>query len=351
MIINGIESIEKIRNQKNFYDEIRINSHKLISEGVFRHAVKYSFWALKKDGKLVIQGKIGNGLGFSPNKIKFWQVRAEVFRLLKDEIITLSDDKLLDTLVVQKRDKTIEENCVSIGFVYGGNKNELALLKNSFERIKNYSGKTEILICGPSECHSEMLFHQYNVHYVSCDLFETNRVLYTKKKNLLFDAALYSYLIIAHARILITKELLVGIPKYNFDVITPRVIYKERDRNHAYLDYLLMEHYSLLLKRKHPTLGLNKINKRYLYHLKNKVPYIDGGITVFNKNSITHPPYAEYLGWGDAEDLEMCERLYQQGYLIDFAPELVCYTQTNKLDFNSSKIQRLKTRILKFFVK
>ncbi len=350
MTIDTVKSLEIVRNKRELFDEIELDSLKLIERGIFRHAVKYSFWALKKDGKLIVRGKKDAGFGFSPGKIKFWQIRAEVFKLLKTEIITLTDPKTEGTLIIKKKNKTNVDDFVSIGFVFGGDKNELVLLKNSFENISKKEN-AEILICGPAEFASEKLFKEFNVKYISLNLTDLNRILYTKKKNLLFTSAKYSIVIIAHARILITKQLLDEIFKYNFDIITPRVVYQNEITSHAYLDYLLIENYELLIKRKHHTIGLKQVGQKYLHQLKNKVPYVDGGITIFNKESIMLPPYAEYLGWGEAEDLEMCERLNQQGYLIDFAPNLICYTQTNKLDFDTTKIQRIKTRILKYFMK
>jgi hypothetical protein len=348
--LDTVKSLEIVRNKRELYDEIELDSSKLIGRGIFRHAVKYGFWALKKDGKMTIHGKEDTGFGFAIGRIKFWQIRAEVYKLLKKEIITLTDIQTEGYLVVKKMNKTSVETFVSIGFVFGGDREELRLLKNSFENISKRDG-IEILICGPSECASETLFEEYNVKYISMDLADPNRILYTKKKNELFKRAKYSIVIIAHARILISIQLVSEIFKYNFDVITPRITYQNEKGIHAYLDYLLVENYALLTIRKHHTVGLKQVGQKYLYQLKNKVPYVDGGLTIFNKESITFPPYSEYLGWGEAEDLEMCERLNQQGYLIDFAPDLICCTQINKLDFDSTKIQRIKTRICKYFLK
>ena len=91
--------------------------------------------------------------------------------------------------------------------------------------------------------------------------------------------------------------------------------------------------------------------KYYLKHYSNRVPYIDGGLNIFNKNNIVEPPYSNVLEWGEAEDLDLACRLYHQGNLIDYYDDLVSYSLTDKIHAKDNFLKKVIRRITRFFLK
>jgi hypothetical protein len=85
------------------------------------------------------------------------------------------------------------------------------------------------------------------------------------------------------------------------------------------------------LGAKSGTVAGENIEEDYLHWYRRRVPYVDGGLNIFNKNIIKDPPYNNFISWGEAEDVDVCNRLYQSGILIDYLPEIKCFSATCKL--------------------
>ncbi|MEJ7682682.1 MAG: hypothetical protein WKG06_33460 [Segetibacter sp.] len=53
--VESITDLYAIKEVSEFYDEITINLNKLKNDGLIRHAVKYSNYALQTGGLMIIQ--------------------------------------------------------------------------------------------------------------------------------------------------------------------------------------------------------------------------------------------------------------------------------------------------------
>src|SRR3954468_17960989 len=84
--ISTLADIYTIKEVSQFYDEITINLDKLKNDGLTRHAVKYSNYALKTGGLMNIHSSPFESYVLKRNKIDFWQVKYEVFGSLKDAV-------------------------------------------------------------------------------------------------------------------------------------------------------------------------------------------------------------------------------------------------------------------------
>lgn len=53
--------------------------------------------------------------------------------------------------------------------------------------------------------------------------------------------------------------------------------------------------------------------------------------------------YNNSLAWAEAEDVDMCHSLYQQGFLIDYFDDIICKSATckTKLDYWRFLVKRL----------
>jgi hypothetical protein len=348
LILKNIDQLYDLKYISEEFDKIIIYTKNFKKNGVLRHVFKYSFWALKYDSDLQIFDEPHLGYGFKTSKISFWQVKNELFRCLKDKIEVININNNKGYISIKKNVSNSLPNGVSYCFLYNGNDLELKFLKSSFDNIL-LSSNYEILICGPTTHKFQSFFSNYNVKYIPFDLNDSQRVLYTKKKNLLFQESKYDIIVISHSRILITNNFIQNIFNKNFDVITPKIFYILNKKLYRYLDLILIPSYNLTYITRKKIIALDKINNNYLSLFKNKVPYIDGGLTVFNKNNVPITPYSTFISWGEGEDVEMCENLHQKGYLIDIDLDMYCYSQTNKLNFSSSILSRVLKKIKSFF--
>jgi hypothetical protein len=114
---------------------------------------------------------------------------------------------------------------------------------------------------------------------------------------------------------------------------TPAVYYVEKKKEFKYLDISFINNYQEIQygASRRGTIAGENIDSDYLHWYRKRVPFIDGGLNIFNKNLIKEPPYNSFISWGEAEDVDVCNRLFQQGVLIDFLPDIKCYSATNKL--------------------
>jgi len=342
--ISSLSDLYTIKEVSQFYDEITINLDKLKSDGLIRHAVKYSNNALHMGGVMIIHSSPFESYVLKRNKIDFWQVKYEVFGSLKDTIEITEVDSKAGKLVLRKKKHLYNYTGISFGIVFSGNKEEEKQLIRSIDSIWqnkelnriNY----EVLISGPTVYDPASIVDEFpnlNIKYVPLDISTQPRLMICEKKNLLYKSAQYSLVVISHSRILFSDDFVQNLTRFPVEMATPAVYFKDNGTSYKYLDLAFIGSYQdLQLGAKRSTIAGENIQDDYLHWYRKRVPFIDGGLNVFNKNVIPDPPYNDYISWGEAEDVDLCNRLFQNGVLIDYLPAIKCYSATCKVTGYSS---------------
>ena len=357
--LSSIDDIYKLQYVYDAYNEITIDTKKLKYTGTLRYAFKYALWALKVGGKLVIDDEPFRDHGFSTKRIDFWQIRHEFFKSLKDDIDLITLDDKLGYIEVIKTKDSYTNNGFSFGIVFSGNDSEIEQLTKSIqsllinERIEKY--KYEIIICGPSDFNANAYIAQFknpNIRYLAFDFApNAKRLMITQKKNYLYENCKYNIVCINHTRILYAQDFMIKTFDKKFDVFTPKVIVEQDGKWYRYLDFGLIGSYDLSRKNTSKALVSIILDDNILYFMKNRVPYIDGGLSIFNKNQIEEFPYNPFLAWGEAEDVDLCYNLYMHQFLIDYNDSIFCYSSTVKFNISSKYyIKQVYKNFLKLII-
>lgn len=357
--ISSVDDIYKIQYISDKYNHIFIDTKKLKYTGTLRYAFKYALWVLKIGGEIKVIDEPFHDFGFSTKRMDFWQIRYEFFKSLKDDIEILELDDKKGLIRVKKIKESYINNGFSFGIVFSGSEGEKEQLYKSVQSILdnidlnkyNY----EVIICGPSSFDSESYlkqFRSFNVIYLSFD-FESNtkRLMITHKKNYLFQNCNYNIVAINHTRIVYAQDFMIKTFDKKFDIFTPKVMVEQDSKWYKYLDFGLIGSYDLSKLNPSAVLTSVVLNDDVLFFMRKKVPYLDGGITVFNKNIIVNTPYNPHLAWGEAEDVDMCALLYLQGCLLDYNQNIICKSQTNKASFKTNCIFFIKKILRNYLVK
>lgn len=339
-----ITDLYAIKEVSEFYDEIIIDLDKLKNDGLTRHAVKYSNYALRTGGLMIIHSSPFESYVLKRNKIDFWQVKYEIFGSLKDTIEIVEVNAKEGKLVLRKKKHLYNYGGISFGIVFSGNREEEKQLIRSIDTIRqnkelnriNY----EVLISGPTVYDPAPIINEFpglNIKYVPLDISTHPRLMICEKKNLLYKSAQYSLVVISHSRILFSDDFVQRIMKFPVEMVTPAVYFNLNGKDYKYLDLAFIGSYQdLQLGAERSSIAGENIQNDYLHWYRKRVPFIDGGLNVFNKNVITDPPYNNYISWGEAEDVDLCNRLFQNGVLIDYLPAIKCYSATCKVTGYSS---------------
>jgi len=353
--IHSYKEIIHLKNNQSRFDKITIHVKKLKDKNILRFAFKYALHALKIGGEMVIVDEVGPFFGTDRNlywskyRISFWQVKQELFKTLKNFINPLLIDESTGTIVVKKTQSYKNFKGITFGLLFSGNENELDLLKKTVSSIKklNFSNiPYEIIVCGPEKSRETVDQLIGKINYITYN--ETNiRFMVGIKKNLIFSESKFDMLIISHLRIQFNDSIL-NLFDRKFDFITTKIIYRTKNKIYPYLDYVLTQAYNVNYKKNSNNL-FKKSFDYYLQNFRNKVPYIDGGLNIFNKNIITAPPYSDEIAWGEAEDLELSARLFYNGILIDYHDDITSESLTDKVNVNKSLYQKVISELKDIF--
>ena len=353
--INTYQDVIDLKDKKLFFDKIIINTRKIKYQNILRFAFKYSLHALKLNGQLVVVDEIGPFLGtdrhffWSKYRISFWQVKQELFKSTKNYMKVMNIDESNATISLKKIKSYSEFNGITFGLLFSGSDKEFLLLQETISRIKKMNFNEidyEIIVSGPSDFKDKCLAAA-KVTYIEYN--ETNKqFMVGRKKNIIFKNSKYNMIVISHLRIQLNDSILKLFSR-NFDFVTTRVIHKKNNNIYPYLDYILTGSYNVNNKK----LSNNFVKKDFKYYLKNfknKVPYIDGGLNIFNKNIIKDPPYSNELAWAEAEDLELSARLFYEGFLIDYHDDIMSESLTDKITVNKNIFQKIITELRDMFL-
>lgn len=354
MHVSNINDIYFLKSNTGVFDKITIDTRQLKYQGVLRHAIVYALHRLSTGGILEVNDEPFQSYSLSKNRIDFWQVKLETFRVLKDRVDILEVNNQTGSIVLRKRqEKELFPKGFSFGIVFGGP--DEALLKTAVDSILAnpflQSAPFEIIIAGPSSVDARQLLGLWQNHpqirYLEADIADTPRVMICQKKNKLFEACRFGLVTISHTRITFPVDYAEKLWQGIVEMATPKVVLAENGEK--YLDYFLFHNYNDLTRtRTSHIVGLQNIDGDYLYYMTNRVPGIDGGINIFNKNIVIAGPYNEYVAWGEAEDAELAANLYQQGILIDYLPGITCFSQTNKINIRFKALKKPLRMLYKY---
>jgi hypothetical protein len=225
----------------------------------------------------------------------------------------------------------------SAGVIFSGDDEELAMLERCLDGLlaqpEVVADGGEILVCGPPR-NLDFLTRFPKVRYVEYEAETRPRFMIAAKKNFLVRALRNPRAAVMHVRIVLEPGCLAAMP-HEFDVITPAVAYEHDGRRVRYLDYRILDFAD---PRRVPSTGLTLMienPQRYLAKLHRGQPYIDGGLFIARRAVFETTALNEALAWGEAEDIEWCNRLYHAGYLIDMEPAANATSQTFKMHKSS----------------
>lgn len=355
-VIKNINDIYDIKDIYSKFDEITVYTKNIKYDNVLAYAFKYSVWALKKGGILKIKDEPTQGYGNKKGYIDFWQIKYQLFKYINQYIKLDSLDNKNGTIIATKVIQEKLNNGVSFCIVFSGNENEIEYLYKSIDSIVSNTideNMYEILIVGPSNFNASKIISKYKIKisYFEFDLNTTYRVEITKKKNLLLNSAKFNIVAINHCRIVYSNDFFKKIIHKKFDMTTTRVLYTENNKNYPYLDLALIGSYNISNSNRYKTLVSEYVDDDYLYYMKNRVPYIGGGLTIFNKNSIKTLCYDENIAWGEAEDVDISKMADSLGLLQDIQLDINSYSLTKKYDMRDGWLFNTKLYIVKYLIK
>jgi hypothetical protein len=349
LIINAEIDIYKAKNLTgNSVSNAIINTGELKFKNLLRHALVYALNAVNINGFINIIDEPYKTQLIKSYKIDFWQVKQEVFKVLKDNIEIIEVDNIEGVIKLKKVNHPYSYNGLSFGIVFSGDLKEEPVLKKCIASIgacavdDNY----EIIVCGPSAYNPANLLASngaYKVRYLPKDTSSDKRIMICEKKNFIFANTNFDLVVICHSRINFETGFMAKALSSTIEMATPAVFFKEESRLHKYLDIGFIGKYEDLIfgSFAKPTISGAMISADYLKWYKRMVPYIDGGLNIFNKKVIKEPPYNNHIAWGEAEDIDVCNTLFNKGILIDYLPGINCYSVTNKISLQTNLLKKV----------
>ncbi len=354
--ISSIEDVYKIRLLRNTFDEIIIHSKYLKYSGCLKYCLKYALFAAKISGIIKVFDEPTKTYGFSRRTIDCWQVLYQCAQTFYDDCNELLIDKKKSKFVYKKIKDSYENEGLSFGIVFSGNDEEIESLSYSVESCINQTKKEnlEILICGPSNFDLNKLpkLIKKETKYIKYDQkINSSRFLVNEKKRFIFENSKFNIVAINHCRISYPQNFYEKIYNYPIEFCTPRVVAIQRNKEFNYLGLSFLGSYDVTKTDSSFSFQGEIIDRDYLYYMKNKYPFIGGGLFVLNKNIISSSIFDSKIAWGEAEDIDLSMKVYTNGFLIDFFHDIKCTSNTRKYTFNNSIQRRILRKIGKFLIK
>jgi hypothetical protein len=348
--ISTIEDLLKLREKVSYYDSIVIITRQLKYKKLLRFAFKYALSSLKVNGSIKVVDESFVGYEHALKRIDFWQVKAEFYICAGRSIHTNEIDYKNGVISATKVKDTQPFKGISFGVIVSGDDSEIARINELIDDISSLEFndvKHEIIICGPKKNKiSESIIHSPSSRYLNYD-DSGIRFLVGKKKNFIYSNCRFDMVVMMHLRIKVTNDI-IALFHRDFDFCTTKVLFRSKGVSYPYLDYILVSSYDMYQVKRQRNI-FKKSLKYCLKNYANRVPYIDGGLNIFNKNNIVEPPYSNVLEWGEAEDLDLACRLYHEGNLIDYYDDLVSYSLTDKIHAKDKLLKKATRRLVRGF--
>jgi hypothetical protein len=338
-LLRGISDLDRIRHQRSVFDEVSIDAKAIKRLGLLRHAFKYGLWALRPGGYLKVADEPSVSQLFATNRIDFWQVRHEFFKSVGNSVCVETVSDKAGEITARKVQSRPLPSGVSFCIVFGGGEKDTELLYHAIKSIhdaaEGYFDKVEVIVCGAvgSELRRQLddSFCGLLLRYLAYDSkLIAGRIPLADKKNRAFELAQYDAVVVSHTRIVFDKNLVNLLLSTDFEVLSPEVRVLWRDKKVRFVDFVLIGDYQLTGVSSSKALGGYFMLENYLEAMRDRVPYVDGGVMIFNRLSVPRAPFDSRLAWGEAEDVDACARLSLDGVLIDFDPRLKCESNVVK---------------------
>jgi hypothetical protein len=350
-ILKEIDGLDKLRNSKALFSEIILFPSKIYFYGLLTYALKYSSWKLAPDGKLIVLLEGSSVQSFNKKNLSDWQVINTIMNTLSTSMdVTISKNSV--TCIKRSSDSI---SCgVSIGILFSGSGSELQMLNDSVNSLlfKNQKDSIEVIVVGPQKFEvslidqcSDLRFKYLVYDDISSD---DGRFLISKKKNFLYSHLKYQYRVISHSRIIYPENFVEELLQSKFDLATPMVNDESGSR---YLDLIFIGSYDVSKPNPRRTLTTDLLGKKYFNLIRDRVPYIDGGIIIFDSLKFGDAPFNEKLAWGEAEDLDLCKHAASNWLIVDMLDSIVCISKINKLKRSVLRYNRYSIFIKKILIK
>lgn len=281
-----------------------------------RTVLRYCDYMLAPGGKLEVffYNAHFDVPGFAVRGRNEWQY--ELSLVFQDRVNLLKSDKadINGHFVYSKLRSCLPEDdridMWSFGIVSDGQRKEKVY--NIIEQIRSFEIPLyEILICGPSEGwvvgdHVRILDDS--------KLYSDMRIPISRKKNHIINEAKYNNLILMHDRISFDSAWYIKMKEYGnfYDCLCTKIVMEgtESDRMSDWL--ILNTFHNSLWERIKPK------NIILPYDEWSPEIFVSGGFMQIKKHLIKEIMLNPSLFWGEKEDVDLSQRLYQAGVLFEF---------------------------------
>ena len=333
MRIDGVEQLYRLRRHLHLPAGRRA-PRALKKANVLRYALKYALWAVRPGGRIEIVDDGPDTFDIKLMRMPFSVVRQHCFKVYRDEAELVELDAAGLRLVFERR-RLVTAPGWSAGLIFSGNAREMPYLARAIDALQaqpelSAAAGGQIMVCGPAPARP-LLDAWPDVEYLAFEEVSSQRAFTTRKKNALIAAARNPRVAILHTRILLESGCLAAFPR-EFDVTTPRVVYREGERSIPYIDWVVAHNFAFdrLPHRLQSSLFYAR-NDHLAQLATGGLPYVDGGVFVGMRDVLRAVPLNPYLAWGEAEDNEWCSRLQSEGYLVDLDASAEATSQSFKL--------------------
>ena len=352
MVLDTIADLVDVQASSAEFDQIVVNCPYFARLGLLRHALKYSSFHAASNAVIQMKSPAHTGYGLNRRCINRWQILSEAALALSGRGVFMPLEQKGD-IAFRIGEAFSPCRSVTFGIVFSGRENECSMLEGALRSISEIRGvnsdNCEIVVLGGGECDGTQMVRDYrhlNLRYIYHEgAIENGRFLVSQKKSRFFEVATNDALVISHTRIGFDPSFCEALFRQRFEVCAPRVYFMEGETKRPYLDYVLVGDYDVTKTRRIRTLLSSDFGDKHLYLMRNRVAYVDGGITIFDRRKIDQSPFLRELAWGEAEDLVMARKMFGDGYLIDYCPDMLAYSTTDKLKGRISFRHRISKSI------
>lgn len=255
-----------------------------------------------------------------------WQY--ELSLVFQDRIILLENEKtdINGHFVYKKIDSCLPDGDTierwSFGIVSDGRRNDRIL--EIIHQVEAFNiQEFEVLVCGPAP--SEVL-PEHVIVIDDSPFYSDKRIPISKKKNAIIRTAKYNNLILMHDRISFSREWYDKMKAYGnyYDCLCSRIVMDDTCDNRMN-DWSVPNSF-------HTTLWEKLKPRKIVLEYDDWSPeiYVSGGFMQIKKHFAQSVQLNPNLYWGEMEDVDFSQRLYQSGVLVSFYKDNLLYSEARR---------------------
>lgn len=321
MKIVKLSDLKLLRETRNL-KEVEIMMDDFLHGNLPLYVLKFALWACELNGYVILNArKTVNSVTLVAGQHSF-QLLLQLLCKAADGLGVMVECDIEDKRVKFKR-KLIELEITpwSAAVIFSGSDTEINQLRDCIRGLQaqpELRNGGQIVVCGPASGKTAISTIPGIEYLIFETQFQAGRFIVGKKKNFAIQALRHERILICHTRIVLQPGCLAKIP-LEFDLCTPRVWIKGQYTQLPYLDLGFLKRCTLNVDSHFLPLPIHYDRQNWIQHLKTKSPYIDGGIFCVQRSIALKIPMSESVAWGEAEDVEWCARLLQNGITIELA--------------------------------